>query len=170
MSRTPIVRPISWLNAGITSAILGGFVFAGWLADGPFGVMVGAAGYLLLSVGLRTIVARHHRAAVSLCKRQQFAAAAAEFEQSLAFFRNHAWVDDWRAVTMLSAAGMCYREMALVSLGFCHGQLGDGAKARDYYEQALREFPNSNNGMAESALRLMDAAAHSGTRGDEPRG
>lgn len=57
---------------------------------------------------------------------------------------------------MLSAAGMCYREMALVSLGFCYGQIGDGVRSRSYYEQAIQEFPDS--GMAESAMRLMDAA------------
>ncbi len=158
MSRTPIVRPISWLNAAINLTILGCWVFTGWLLNRQSGVLFGAAGYLLLSTGLRSILARHHRRAISLCKRQQFELAIPQFEQSLNFFRNNTWVDDWRAFTMLSAAGMCYREMALVSLGFCYGQIGDGVRARYYYEQALQEFPANKNGMAEAALRLMDAA------------
>ena len=58
---------------------------------------------------------------------------------------------------MLSAAGMRYREMALVSLGFCYAQIGDGLRARQSYEQSLIEFPD--NEMAKAALRLMDAGA-----------
>lgn len=156
MSRTPIVRPISWLNAAVNLAVLSCCVSAGWLMNRQYGVVIGAASYLLLSVSLRTIIARHHRRAISFSKRQQFDLAIPEFEKSLEFFRNNAWVDDWRALTMLSAAGMCYREMALVSLGFCFGQIGDGVRSRSYYERAIREFPD--NGIAECALRLMDAA------------
>lgn len=156
MTRTPIVRPISWMNAAVNIAILGCFVFTGWSVNRQYGGIVGVSSYLLLSIVSRSILARHHRRAIRLCKRKQFDSAIPEFEKSLAYFRNHAWIDDWRAVTMLSASGMCYREMALVSLGFCYGQVGDGVKARSYYEQALREYPES--GMAESAIRLMDAA------------
>jgi hypothetical protein len=135
-------------------------LFVGRLAfESAICPVFGAAGYLLLSVSLRTVIARHHRRAISLCKRQQFELAIPEFEESLSFFRKNVWVDDWRALTMLSTAGMSYREMALVSLGFCYGQVGDGVKSRSFYEQAMREFPD--NGMAESALRLMDAAKNS---------
>ena len=62
---------------------------------------------------------------------------------------------------MRSASEMCDREMALVSLGFCYGQVGVGVRARYYYEQAVQEFPENKNGMAEAAIRLMDAARNS---------
>ena len=55
---------------------------------------------------------------------------------------------------MLSASGMSYREMGMVSLGFCYAQLGDGLNARKNYEDCLRDYPN--NGMADSALRMLD--------------
>ena len=64
---------------------------------------------------------------------------------------------------MLSAAGMWYREMALVSLGFCYAQIGDGEHARQSYGQCLKEFPD--NEMARSALRLMDAGAQCNVSG-----
>jgi hypothetical protein len=157
MSKTPIVRPISLLNALANIAILALFVLASWALDQQYGIIIGAIVYLLLSLLLRRTICRSHRNAIRHCKRQQFELAIPDFEDSLAFFRRNEWVDRYRAITLLSASGMCYREMAMVSLGFCHAQIGDGTNARRYYERCLKEFPQ--NGMAESALRLMNAAA-----------
>jgi hypothetical protein len=52
---------------------------------------------------------------------------------------------------MFSVAAMSYREMALVSLGFCCGQMGDGMRARTYYEQALRSRAKPNCAFRASA-------------------
>ncbi|WP_254513697.1 tetratricopeptide repeat protein [Anatilimnocola floriformis] len=157
MSRTPIVRPIHWPNVAINLAIVAVFVSLGWLIAPRYGPSYGALAYVIVALLLRGTISRHHRAAVALCKRRQFEQAIPEFEKSLHFFQTHRWIDDWRAITLFSM-GIPYREMALVSLGFCYGQIGDGKRARAYYEQALQEFPSNKNGMAESALRLMDAA------------
>ncbi len=157
MSKTPIVRPISLVNALTNIAILALFVLAGWALDHQNGIIIGAIVYLVVSQLLRRTICRSHRNAIRQCKRQQFELAIPDFEDSLAFFRKNEWLDRYRAITLLSASGMCYREMAMVSLGFCHAQLGDGKNARRYYERCLEEFPQ--NGMAESALRLINAAA-----------
>ena len=158
MPKTPIVHPVSWPNAAINVGVLVVFVLAGWAVwRSEIGVVVGAFVYVVLSQTLRRVLCRHHRKAIGHCKRKEFEQAIPEFERSLAFFRRHEWIDRFRAVTLLSAAGMCYREMALVSLGFCHSQIGDGTNARRYYEMCMVEFPD--NGMAEAALRLMDAGA-----------
>ena len=159
MSRTPIVRPISWLNAVINIGILAVFVAAGWFFAQTNGVVVAALAYIVLSQLLRRMICSHHRSAIQHCKRQEYELAIPEFQRSLKFFNENQWVDEFRAITMLSAAGMCYREMALVSLGFCFGQIGDGKNARLNYEQCIRQFPN--NGMAESALRLLNAGLNS---------
>ena len=160
MPKTPIVRPVSWLNAAINISVLAIFVLVGWAVwRSEIGVVVGAFVYVVLSQTLRRVLCRHQRMAIGHCRRNEFEQAIPEFERSLAFFRKHEWVDRFRAVTLLSAAGMCYREMALVSLGFSYSQIGDGANARRYYEMCMAEFPD--NGMAEAALRLMDAAAKS---------
>lgn len=159
MSRTPIVRPVSWLNAAINIGVLAVFVIVGGALAQFGGAIAGAGVYLILSQLLRRIICRHHRIAIAHCKRQEFEQAIPEFQRSLKFFEDNPWIDRFRAITILSAAGMSYREMALVSLGFCYAQLGDGKNARLNYEQCVQQFPNS--GMAESALRLMNAGASS---------
>ncbi|MCI0335430.1 MAG: tetratricopeptide repeat protein [Planctomycetes bacterium] len=161
MSRTPIVRQISWPNVAINLLVLFVFILVGWSLDPSNGVLFGAASYLICSYALRTLIPRDHRAAIAHCKRQQFAEAIPRFHNSLTFFERHPWLDRLRAITMLSASAMSYREMALVSLAFCYAQIGDGKKAREYYEQCLREFPD--NGMAQASLRLMDAGTQRAT-------
>ena len=156
MSRIAIVRPISWLNAAVSIGILAGCVTIGHVLLPTGGIAVGAAFYLVTSVVLRTVLCRHHRAAIRLCKRLHYAEAIPEFHKSVEFFGRHRWVDRFRSVTILSAAGLGYREMGLVSLGFCYGQIGDGVNARRCYDLCLEEHPD--NEMARAALRLMDAA------------
>lgn len=155
MSQTPIVRPVSWLNAGVSLVVLAAFVLIGFLVHRAIGVVVGAGIYVALSVSLRCVLARHHRTAIRYCRRKHYDQAIPEFQKSAMFFRDHEWIDRFRAITMLSAAGMRYREMALLSLGFCYAQVGDGPSSRQSYEQCLIDFPDSE--MAKSALRLMDA-------------
>jgi tetratricopeptide (TPR) repeat protein len=166
MSRTPIVRPISWLNAAINLVLLSVFMLVGWLLHPTNGILVAIAVYLFCSLGLRSLFAREHRAAIALCKQGEYGAAIPHFQNSLRFFERHPWVDHYRAVTMLSAAGFTYREMALVSMALCYAQIGDGKKARDYYEKCLREFPDNN--MAQVALRLMDAACKPVSMAEQP--
>ncbi|WP_144803871.1 tetratricopeptide repeat protein [Maribacter sp. MAR_2009_72] len=50
---------------------------------------------------------------------------------------------------------MSYREMALANIGYCYSQIGDGKKAKEYYERTLKEFPGS--GLAKSALNMMNS-------------
>jgi tetratricopeptide (TPR) repeat protein len=124
----------------------------GW----PEAMMAGGGLYIAYSFGSKALLARHHRSGMRLTKRGHFAEAIPHFERSLAFFEQRAWVDRWRALTMLSSARMSYREMALVNVAFCHAQVGDGRRAESAYREALARFPDSV--MAGAALRLMEAA------------
>lgn len=157
MTRTAIVRPVSWMNAAITIGILLICVGVGHLLVPDGGIVLGAVCYLVMSVVLRTVLCRHHRAAIRHCRRLEYAEAIPDFRRSVEFFGRHPWLDRFRAITLLSAARMSYREMGWVSLGFCYGQVGDGANARLCYHGCLAEYPG--NEMAQAALRLMDAAA-----------
>lgn len=121
------------------------------------GAFMGAIFYVALSQTLRRVVPRHHRKAIAYCKRKEYDRAIPEFQKSTKFFSDNQWIDEFRAITMLSEAGMLYREMGLISLGFCYAQIGDGENARLTYEQCLKEFPDSE--MAKSALRLINAGA-----------
>lgn len=157
MSKTPVVYSISWLNACIALGVLVFFAIVGYTWSGALGAFWGAMVYWMLSQLLRRFIPHHHRKAIGHCRRQEFEQAIPEFQKSIQFFLKYDWIDRFRAITMLSASGMGYREMALVSLGFCHAQIGDGPNARRHYEQCLQEFPD--NGMARAALRLMQAGA-----------
>ena len=158
MNKTPIVRPVSWPNAVICVGILAVFVLIGWFFGRISGVIFGASGFLAISQILRRTIARHHRCGIRHCKRQEFQQAISEFEKSIKFFSDHEWIDRFRAITMLST-GMSYCEMGMVGLGFCYAQLGDGTSARKHYERCLRDYPN--NGMAETALRMLEAGSGS---------
>ena len=157
MSKTPIVRPISWLNASISVGVLALLCSIGFFLGGSAGVMFAALFYVILSQLLRRTIPINHRKAISYVKNCDFQNAIREFERSEQFFTDNAWVDRFRSLTMLSSAGMSYREMAMTSLAFCHAQVGDGKTAREYYTRCIDEYPD--NEMARTALRLMDAGA-----------
>ena len=46
--------------------------------------------------------------------------------------------------------------MALANIAFCYGQLGEGAKSKEYYENILKVFPDSQ--IAIVSLKMFDAA------------
>ncbi len=153
----PLVRPVAWSAVVVQVAVLASAVFVGGRILPGEGLLVGSCACLAYSLSVRPTVTRHHRAGIARVKRQDYDGAIACFARSLAFFDRHAWIDRGRALVLLSASGMCYREMALSNMGFCHGQAGRGTEARRCYETCLERFPGS--GVAAAALRLMDAAA-----------
>jgi len=56
---------------------------------------------------------------------------------------------------MMSPSAMSYREMALINIAFAYSQIGNGKRAKEYYERAQKEFPNS--GMANAALKMIES-------------
>jgi hypothetical protein len=128
-ARTPIIRQIAWLAtipqfAALVTAMLAGM----WLWP-PGGIYLGAAAYLLYSIGSRLTIPRTHRAGVRLTRQQRFAEAIPKFEESLAFFERYAWIDRYRSVVLMSPSAISYREMALSNIAFCYSQIGDGEQA-----------------------------------------
>jgi len=103
------------------------------------------------------LIARDHRKGIGLVRQQRFKDAIPHFLQSYESFDQRRWLDDYRAIFMLSASAMSYREMALNNAGFCYSQIEDGVNARKYYEQCLALFPES--GFASAALKMMDSAS-----------
>lgn len=159
MARTSFwVRPISWLGLFVTLLALFLAMWAGWyLAGGTEGLMLGAALYLVYSVGSRLAVGRLHRRAMALVKRERYAEAIPLFQESLEFFDRHTWIDRFRFVALMSSAAMGYGEMALLNIAFCYSQIGDGRQARSNYQECLRRYPD--NRIAVAALRVLDAGA-----------
>lgn len=44
--------------------------------------------------------------------------------------------------------------MALCNIAFCYGQIGEGQKAKEYYQQTLTEYPE--NGMAQAGINMLN--------------
>ncbi|WP_152425279.1 tetratricopeptide repeat protein [Nafulsella turpanensis] len=130
-----------------------------WFLTGTGDPLIfGAATYLGVSFMLRTLVPSDHRKGMSLIRKEKYNEAINYFEKSYSFFKQNDWVDKYRYLTLLSSTRLSYKEMALNNIAFCYGQVGDGGKAREYYEKTLNEFPES--GIAKAGLRLLNAASN----------
>jgi len=160
-NRMPVVRQISWLATIPQFAALGVAMGLGWAFMGSAeGFVWGAAVYLAYSFGSRALIPYHHRRGIRLSAGGRYREAIREYEASYDFFIRHAWLDRFRSVVMMSPSAVGYREMALVNMAYCHGQLGNGSEAKKYYERALREFPESS--IAKSALRFIESVQREG--------
>jgi hypothetical protein len=135
--------------------ILLGLIVAADRLNFDFPAVAGSVTYLALSVLARRLVAHHQRRGMRLLFKEKFAEAIPQFQASYDFFTKHRWIDQWRYVVLLSSSRMTFREMALINMAFCFGQMGDGKMARELYERTLREFPDSK--AASSALRLLNS-------------
>jgi tetratricopeptide (TPR) repeat protein len=155
-SGAPTVRPVSWRATIIQLTVLGGLSLAAWLTTSSIrAIALVAAAYLAYSFVARFFIAGAHRRGVVRVRMGRYEEAIPAFEESYAFFARHPWVDRYRALTLLSAAAMNYREMALCNLGFCFAQIGDAKKAKEYYLKALSDFPDSI--LASASLRMIEA-------------
>jgi tetratricopeptide (TPR) repeat protein len=156
--------PTASLNSRLATmpqfAILGLFIVIGWLATkSVLGIAGGAVAYVICSYSARALIPRAHRRGTLLARNEQFEEAIRAHEESYAFFTRHAWIDRYRAITMLTPSAMSYREIALVNIAFAYSQMGDGAKAKEFYRRALDEFPDS--GLASASLKLIEAVERS---------
>lgn len=117
--------------------------------------MYGALTYLFISFSLRYSIPHHHRKGMNHVRNQKFNEAISEFENSYAYFSKNEWIDKYRFITVLNSNKMSYKEMALNNIAFCYGQIGDGAKAKEWYQKALNEFPES--GLAKAGLNMLNS-------------
>jgi len=166
MRRIPIVKQASWLAVVPQVVVMILMIVITASIAGPRNAtlaMLSAMGifvaYVLLS---RHLIPRDHRRGMRLVRKKQFEAAIPHFERSFEFFTRHIWLDKFRCITMLSASSFSYREIALLNAAFCHGQIGNGELAKQYYQKALDAFPDSS--MAQAALNMASAFE----KNDEP--
>ena len=154
-SNVPVVKQVAWISLlpqMVVLGVIGGICYLCGLLNPVFP----AAGiYWLLSLGLRYGVAKDHRKGMQLVKKHEYAGAIQFFEASYRFFTDNSWIDKYRYITLLSSSAMDYREMALCNIAFCYSQIGEGPKARAYYQQVLKTYPD--NGLAQTALRMMES-------------
>jgi tetratricopeptide (TPR) repeat protein len=154
-SNVPTVRQIAWVSMIPQLILMGLIIFVYYLLEFGDPFLYGVLTYLILSFGLRNLVAKDHRQGMKLVKQQQFTNAIPLFEKSVDFFTKNTWVDRYRFLTLLSSSKMTYKEMGLCNIAFCHSQIGNGQKAKEYYEQTLTEFPD--NGLAKAGLNMINS-------------
>jgi tetratricopeptide (TPR) repeat protein len=156
-SAVPTVRQISWPAVLPQLVALGAVIGIAYLLGVPDAMLWGAVAYLAYSIGSRQFIARAQRAGVRLVKQERFGEAIPNFQESFEFFERHPWIDRFRSIVLMTPSAISYREMALASIGFCYGQLGDGERSRAYYQKCLERFPGS--GLARTALRMLDSVS-----------
>ena len=100
------------------------------------------------------IYTQMHREGMQKVKAEDFNDAIDLFVESYEHFSRYPWLDVYRYVLLGSDSAYAYREMDLLNIAFCYGQLGNSEKCREYYQQALIEYPD--NKMATLALRMID--------------
>lgn len=156
-SKPPIIRQVAWLSLIPQLVVMAIIFYFAFLLGVNDPILVGALTYLFISTLIRRLIPRNHRRGIKLFKKKKYDDALEEFKKSLAFFQNYWWIDKYRFLTLLSSSKMSYREMALLNIAFCYGQIGDGQRSKEYYEKTLSEFPNSS--IADASLKMFEAAS-----------
>jgi len=155
----PKFRPISWISL-IPQLIIMGLIMMIWYQfEKSNFILFGAMTYLIISQVLKRVIPKEHRKGIVKLNQEQFENAIPYFERSYTFFQKNEWVDKYRYVTLLSSAKISFREMALMNIAFCYGQIGKGKLAKEYYERTLKEFPNSS--MAKVSLKFLNSMSNS---------
>ena len=151
----PTLKYWSWWNVAPQFAALAALIALFWVllpsrrVDEAF--LLGAAFYVTYSFGSRYVLARSHRAGMRATSRKDFDTALEAFQKSYEFFSRHAWLDDYRALTMMSPSVWSYREMALMNIASVHVMRKDYAAATKACSKVLDEFPQN-----EIAKRTID--------------
>ena len=155
-SSQPIIRQISWLSL-VPQILLFIFIaFVLFICGVEDSLFFGAVIYLLLLFSVRRLIPRFHRKGMKYFKNRQYDLAIDEYKKSYQFFQKNKWIDKYRALFLLSSSRISYSEMALANIAYCYGQIGEGAKSKEIYEEILKEFPNSEIALA--AIRMYNSA------------
>lgn len=154
-SNVPTVKQIAWISLIPQLTVMGLLIYSYHLFESQDPFLYGAFTYVGLSFCLRTFVPKDHREGMRLVKQQNFTDAISKFEKSVDFFTKNSWLDKYRFLTLLSSSKMTYKEMGLCNIAFCYSQINNGQKAKQYYEQTLKEFPE--NGLAIAGLRMINS-------------
>ncbi|MES0490119.1 MAG: hypothetical protein ABUK01_09015 [Leptospirales bacterium] len=152
-SKTPVIRQTAWLSMIPQIVVILLLMFIFYQIEDRYFLVMAAAVYIVLGVTLRTAVPSQHRKGLYLARKQSYEEALVYFQESVVFFREHRWVDQYRYLVLLSSSRISYLEMDLINEAFCLSQMGKKAEAIQKYEETLTEFPDSQ--IAKTALQTL---------------
>jgi len=154
-SRQLIVKQTAWLSLIPRLLILSLFMILAALAGMEEPALMGAGAYVVVSFVLRKTLARHHQRGMVHLKREEFASALIQFQQSYDFFSRHGWVDQWRHLVFLSSNRTSYQKMALLNMAYCHNRMGEKEIAKELYHRTVARFPQS--ALARAAVQMANS-------------
>lgn len=154
-SKVPVSSNINWLYVILQILIFCFFIAIFYFLVPEFFIFYAYFFYFTLYIVLKTQIPKYHRKGMSLVKKELFAEAIPFFKKSYDFFNKNNWIDKYRWITFFSASDWCYKEIALTNIAFCYGQLGNGTKAKEFYDLTLQHFPN--NAIAITGLRMINS-------------
>lgn len=154
-SSTPTVRQVNWLSLIPQLAFMFLLGFLWHFYDKKNYIIYSTLTYLIISIILRAVFASDHRKGMLEVRNKNFKDAIPHFKNSYEHFTKNNILDKWRFLLLLSSSAISYKEMALVNIAFCYSQIAEGELAKEYYEKALEEFPDS--GMAKAGLNMLEA-------------
>jgi tetratricopeptide (TPR) repeat protein len=151
-----LIRQVNWiafiLHAFLVIIITIILLMAGLKTD--LSILISAVSYMGLSVILQRTIPRHHRMGFRLLVHKEYEMAALAFEKSWNFFCKNKWLDDYRAILLLSASKISYREMSLINRSLCYWRIGNIEKALESYKDVLKYFPESR--LAKEAIDYIE--------------
>ena len=118
-------------------------------------LLSGCMVYLVIFCALRLTLLRGYRKGLSFARNGNFSGAIVSFQKTLDFFKKHAWIDNHRYITILSASRFSYQELCLINIGFCYVGMKDKKTAREYYMRVCSEFPG--NPIAQAELEALNS-------------
>jgi tetratricopeptide (TPR) repeat protein len=153
--RMPTVSQFAWsqlIPQCLAVLLLSLGVYAAHLDVGT-SLFFGALIYLIICRLMRSKYTREFSAGVRAYKSERFDDAIRHFEASRVFFLAHPQIDRWRSLLLGVASRHPYRVIALGNMAFCYGQIGQGKRAIELYEQALQECPDYK--LAKASLGML---------------
>ena len=153
----PTLRYWSWSKVVPQFLSMAVLVTLWWLLLPPGNIaepfMFGAGTYLFYSYGSRLLIPSAHRRGMKAMSRENYEAAISEFEASYKFFSEHAWLDKYRAIMMMSPSIWSYREMALMNIASVYAAQGNYEAAKTACQRVLEEYPD--NKIAKSTIEMI---------------
>jgi tetratricopeptide (TPR) repeat protein len=155
--QVPLVRninyPVFFLQLLLVTATIVGFVWLFWPEWGT-GSLVGLIVLVVYVKGMQWYLMRYHQAALKLIRAGKFDEALVPLQKALEFYTEHPGLDRWRHVLMATASRFSLREVAMMNIAYCFGQIGDKEKMIKHYERLASEYPD--NMAAQNTLRFID--------------
>lgn len=151
----PMTRQVNWFAVIPQLIFMGILIIIYHLLNISEPVVWGSLTYLIFSYGLQSFFTKDHKKGVKLIKINNYSDAIDSFEKSVEYFQKNKWIDKYRFLTLLSASKISYIEMGLNNIAFCYAQIGNGNKAKHYYQKILSKFPDSM--LAKTALNMLNS-------------